>query len=190
MSFHNKVSNHIILDGTRVKIKATGIFTLFEVQHDGTEHIIDFGNKFNRKIYQCEEIKIQPEKGVTYSVDITAPTELDKTPVETPIESPPTQLSAIKAQLIGEMQFKAQSEHQPTFEEFTDLEMDDGFGDIFGNNMTVYEARSEALRQHYNPFRSFDLDQEGKQDETINEEPTSSTGETPEVIESKGENKE
>lgn len=172
VSFHNKTESFVILDGTRVQIKATGLFTILDIDADGKECglIGTFDRSFDKKIYETEEIKVQPEKGVRYQITtINSVVDLDKTPVEVPVEKPPSSLTEMKKQLMGEMQAEAQAKHMPTFEEFTDLEMPDDLPELFGPGMTVYEANAEALRQHYNPFRGFDIDQH--QEENPNESP-------------------
>lgn len=158
-----KAKNYVIPpQGAILEVKALAPFSILEIDSDGLAvSIIQAPTTyFRKKIYGCEEIQVVPESTKTqFEVNIEPSViKLDTTPIEVPVEDHPRSTADLKAQLMGILEQERRQKHKPTFEEFTDLDMPDGLEDIFQGVGTIYEAEAEALRQHYNPFRGFDLE--------------------------------
>lgn len=160
-TYHEDDGEFVILEGSRVQIESTHPVNIYNMNEDGTIRELIQGNttNFDRKMYGIEILKVetsQPHTG--YNFTEYKQKELDKTPVEVPVEAPPTQLSLIRQALAQERLKEQQFKEKMTFEEFIDLNMADELPDIFPAGLTVAEAQSEAIRQHLNPLRGFNLE--------------------------------
>lgn len=154
----NKISQHVIPpQGAILSVKAIGKISIVELDDDENpvQILATPIEHFRKKIYGCEQVRIIPnDKNTMYEVTvIPSVIELDKTAVKTPVENPPLNVADVKLQMMGILEQERRKNHEPTYEEFFDLEMDDGLEDIFQEGMTVHEAHAEALRQIKNPFR-------------------------------------
>lgn len=146
--------------GAIVEVKAIEPFSILELDDDDKPVSIITSPvlHFRKKIYGCEQIQVVPQTTKSsYQVTVEpSVVNIDLTPIETPVEIAPQNLADLRVQMMGIMEQERRKQHKPTFEEFSDLEMPDNLDDILEGVGTVYEAESEALRQHYNPFRRKD----------------------------------
>jgi hypothetical protein len=159
-TFHQGSNNFVVLEGTRIKIESTQPVNIYSVLDDGTygDLLAASVTNFDRKLFYIDEIHVEALNDKTsYNFMEYRPTELDKTPVEVPIEKPPTQLSLIRQALAQESRRKEMYEGKMSFEEFIDLNMPDELPDIF-EGLTPAQATAEAIRQHHNPLRGFNLE--------------------------------
>jgi hypothetical protein len=148
--------------GTRVIINATGEFNVYELGEGDTEvALLGSPNKvYDKKVYGTDAIRVEPAKGVKYEVlTISTCVELDKTPVEVPVEVPVNSVTQFRMELAAAMAAKAQREKKMSFEEFADLTFDEG-ENVIPEGVTTYEATAEALSQHHSPFRGVQYTEE------------------------------
>jgi hypothetical protein len=157
ISVHKKTEDFIIPEATRLHVIGTQPFNIYELDDSGD--IIDIltanSMEYNNAMYNVESIQIEC-KG-NYKVVMRVPKHLDKTPIEVGLPQEISNLSLLKQQLQGEMLADKQMKAKMPFLEFIDVQMEDELQDIFGQ-ATVYEAKAEAVRQHFNPLRSFNLE--------------------------------
>lgn len=150
---------------SRFTVNGVENVAVYQVDDQGKRiKLLKKGTDFKIKLNEVDAIDVESKDGFNWVLE--GPDPLDTTPLEVPVEKPLTQTQQLRMWLQNEQNIKQDREQELTWEEFQDLgnmdEADDFYKQFGQEGMTKYEMQAEALRQHANPLRGMDLNEENR----------------------------